>query len=324
MRRIIQSIADWCGRLKKSSRFHSLLLFLLFVVIAAFFWLVMALNDSVQDTVKVRIRIDNKPDSVTFISIVPKDLHVEVRDKGTSLFRAAGVHEPVVSLNFRELASDGQFICSRTDMMSALKSAFGPSASIISSSIDSLRLVYTDRPGKSVPVQISVQASPKAGFVVYGAATATPQRVMVYGPRQILDTVSRIFTKRYVERDLSDPVSFNAELVTIPGARVIPSSVSVKVNVEPLVVKETMVSVTAENVPAGENLLLFPSKVQVSYYVPMSRFSDTDLDPKIIVDYQDITHHMGRRLPVHIEMDHNPNIVNPVLRTDSVEYTLLR
>lgn len=324
MRRIIQSIADWCGRLRKSSRFHSLLLFLLFVGIAAFFWLVMALNDSVQDTVKVRIRIDNKPDTVTFISTVPKDIHVEVRDKGTSLFRTAGVREPELSLNFRELASDGQFICSRTDMMSALKSVFGPSASIISSSIDSLRLVYTDRPGKSVPVQIAVQSSPKAGFVVYGSAVSTPQRVMVYGPRQILDTISRVFTKRYVERDLSDPVTFSAELVTIPGARIIPSSVSVKINVEPLVVKETMVSVTAENVPAGESLLLFPSKVQVSYYVPMSRFSDTDVDPKVVVDYKDISGHMGGKLPVHIELEHQPNIVNPVLRTDSVEYTLLR
>lgn len=324
MRRRLEAILKWTSDLRKSARFQSLLLFLSFVGIAALFWLIMALNDSVQANVAVNVKITNKPDSVTFISDVPKTLHVEVADKGTGLMRVAWLHTPTVNLSFPELASGGQLVCSRTDMMAALKTAFGGGATIISSSIDSLRLVYTDRPGKSVPVQVSVQSSAKAGFVVYGAPKSDPPRVTVYGPREILDTLTRVFTKTYMEHNLSESRNFTAELSTIRGARIIPDRVTVKINVEPLVVKEEMISVMAENVPTGENLLLFPSKVHVAYYVPMSDFSSEAAPVRAVVDYHDISTHRSARLPIHIELSEGSNAVSPTLHSDSVEYTLIK
>lgn len=324
MKRRIKAILQWTADLRKSSRFRSLLLFLTFVLIASLFWLIMTLNDSVQTNVQVNLKITNKPDSVTFISDVPKTLHVEVADKGTGLMRVAWLHTPTVNLSFPELASDGQLVCSRTDMMSAIKTAFGGSATIISSSIDSLRLLYTDRPGKNVPVQVSLQTSAKAGFMVYGAPKCEPPRVTVYGPREILDTLTRVFTKTYVEQNLSESRSFTADLAPIKGARIIPSKVSVKINVEPLVAKEEMITVVSENVPSGENLLLFPSKVHVAYYVPMSEFSSERSSVKVTADYHDVSTHRSARLPLHIEISDGSNAVRPTLHSDSVEYTLIK
>lgn len=295
-----------------------------FIVIASLFWFIMALNDSVQANVAVNIKIANKPDSVTFISDVPKTLHVEVSDKGTGLMRVAWFHTPTVNISFPELASGGQLVCSRTDLMAALKTALGGNATIISSSIDSLRLNYTDRPGKSVPVQVALQTSAKAGFVVYGSPKSDPPRVTVYGPREILDTLTRVFTKTYVEQNLSDSRSFTAELSAIRGARIIPSSVSIRINVEPLVVKEEMITVVAENVPAGENLLLFPSKVHASFYVPMSDFSSEEVPVRAVVDYYDVSTHRSARLPLHLEINEGSNAISPTLHTDSVEYTLIK
>lgn len=320
----VRTLSTWWKRLRKSSRFRGIFTYVVFVAIAALFWLVLTLNDSVQDGCVVNIKIVNKPDSVTFISEVPKSLHVEVKDKGSSLMRTMWLKTPTMNLNFRELAENGQFICSRSDIMVALKETFGISASIISSSIDSLRLVYTDRPGKSVPVVVSVQAFPKAGFVVYGTPTADPVRVTAYGPREILDTLKRVFTKAYLETDLSESKQFVSDLKPIREVRLIPSSVKVDINVEPLVTKDEMVPVVAENVPADENLLLFPSKVRVSYFVPMSDFSSDKTSVRVVVDYNDLVHHRGERLPIRIETPKGSNAVNPKLHTDSVEYTLVR
>ena len=44
-------------------------------------------------------------------------------------------------------------------------------------------------------------------------------------------------------------------------------------------------SVTAQHVPAEESLLLFPSKVTVRYFVPMSKFSDYEPEFEVVVDY---------------------------------------
>ena len=301
-----------------------MLTFAVFVGISAMFWLILTLNDSVQDGCIVYVRINNKPDSVTFISEVPKTIHVEVRDKGSSLMRSMWMKKPTVNFNFRELAEKGQFICSRSDMMAALKETFGGNATIISSSLDSLRLVYTDRPGKSVPVVVAVKAGAQAGYIVYGHPSADPVRVTAYGPREIIDTLTRVFTMSYVESDLTESRSFTADLRSIQGVRLIPGSVHVKVNVEPLVAKEDMVTVVAENVPGDENLLLFPSNVRVSYYVPMSEFSDDRKAVRVVVDYNDLASHMGERIPLRIEHVKGVNAINPRLHTDSVEYTLVR
>ncbi len=324
MLRCVRVFLDWWSKLRNSSKFRSSLTFLIFVGIAALFWIILTLNDSVQTGVQVNVRITNKPDSITFISEVPKHIHVEVRDKGTSLMRTSWFNTPTVNLDFRNLVDDGQFICSRSDMMAALKEAFGASASILSSSVDSLRLFYTDRPGKVIPVQISVQASAKAGFVVYGKPVADPPRVTAYGPREILDTLTRVFTKAYVESNLDRSVDFVSELKSIKGVRLIPSVVKVSVNVEPLVAKEDVVSVTAINVPSGENLLLFPSTARVSYYVPMSDFSKDVKSVKVVADYEDLSVHMGERLPIRIEIIEGSSAIRPKLHSDSVEYTLVR
>lgn len=320
----LSNIEAWCRILRKSSRFRGVLTFAVFVGISAMFWLILTLNDSVQDGCVVHIRITNKPDSVTFISEVPKTIHVEVNDKGSSLMRTMWMKTPTVNLNFRELAYEGQFICSRSDMMAALKETFGTNATIISSSVDSLRLVYTDRPGKSVPVVVALKASAKAGYIVNGQPTADPTRVTAYGPREIIDTLNRVFTKTYVEADLSESIGFTSELKSIAGVRLIPGTVRVKVNVEPLVAKEDMVTVVAENVPHDENLLLFPSNVRVSYFVPMSEFSDDKKPVRVVVDYNDVAKHMGERIPLRIEPIKGVNAVNPKLHSDSIEYTLVR
>ncbi len=321
---ILKSIGHWCKNLRKSSRFRSMLTFAVFVGIAALFWLILTLNDSVQDSCIVNVKISNKPDSITFISEVPKTIHVEVKDKGSSLMRTMWMKTPTMSLNFRELADQGQMICSRSDIMSALKETFGNSATILSSSLDSLRLTYTDRPGKSVPVVVSVKANAKAGYIVYGLPTSEPSRVTAYGPREIIDTLTRVMTKSYVEQDLQESMSFVSELKTIPGIRLIPGSVRVNINVEPLVAKEDIVTVVAENVPHEENLLLFPSTVRVSYYVPMSEFSDEKKAVRVVVDYKDVAVHRGERLPLRIEPVKGVAAVNPRLHSDSVEYTLVR
>ncbi len=311
-------------QLKKTSSFHDAVLFLIFVAISALFWFILALNDSAQDNFNVKIQITNVPDTVTFISDIPEKVHVSVRDKGTNLWRSGILRHPSVDIDFKEYSSNGVMRFTHSDLMSALKGTFGSTAQITSSSIDSLRLVYTTNKGKRVPVTVVGAIYPASGSILEGDIRTEPSSVYVYGDKSVVDTIHKVVTDHIEMKDVSETTSVEVELRKIKGARIMPSMVKVTVPIEPLVRKEAMITITAVNVPNGESLLLFPSNVPVDYYVAMSRLSDNDDDDiELQVDYNDIARSSSSRL--HVETVRFPDRLRNVnLKSDSVEYTIVK
>lgn len=300
------------------------MLFLVFVLVSAVFWFILALNDSAQDHFNVNLRIVNQPDSVTFISDVPDKIHVMVSDKGTSLWRNGYLKHPTINVDFKEYSNDGVLRYSYNDLISSLRETFGGSALITSVSLDSLQLFYTTNPAKKVPVLVECQVYPASGWTMEGSVKAAPSSVYVYGSKSVLDTIHYVRTEVMTLRDLSETTEREVKLQRIKDARAIPSKVNIKVPIEPLVRKQAMISVDSKNVPDGEELLIFPSKVPVEYYVAMSRLNDDeDNNIHLEVDFEDIAKYNGSKLHVTIK-NYPDRLKNLTLKTDSVEYAVIK
>lgn len=309
--------------MRASKSFHNALVYLAFVAVSAFFWVIMAMNDSVTRTFDVRLRIVNVPDSVTFINVPPQDIHVTLRDKGTNLLRLGIVKDPHIDINFRDFASDNVFRFSKADVNTALKTAFGNSAQIGAVSVDSLYLHYTTDRGHRVPIVVRADVSASAGNIIAGLPEPQERVVTIYALSGVADTITHVFTEPIIKRNLSETSEYTVALVPIKGTRFEPAKVKVRIPVEPLVKKEMMVTLSAENVPAGMNLLLFPNRVQVSFYVPMNLFNQEEVPFDVMVDYNDTRLPGTRRLPVRVGA-HEDYVVSPKVMTDSVEYTLVK
>lgn len=310
-------------RIKSSQRFKNTWMFLIFVAIALVFWIIIVLNDNIIKTFNVKLRITNVPDSVTFITLPPDEIHVTLRDKGTKIVRSGLLQDQVLNIDFGEYANDGVLRLTSSDLLAQLKADLGGGAQISSASIDSLRCYYTTSPGKRVPVIVNSDLTAASGYVIVGAPMPTEKSVLVYSYGNETDTVQRVYTQRLVKKDLSQSGSYTVKLLPLAGVRVIPSSIKVNVNVEALVHKEVYVTVDLLNVPESENLLLFPPKVPVSFFVPMSRFNDDNPSVHVVADYNDINDTNTSMLPVRITASAT-DLVNVKLLTDSVEYTLVK
>ena len=313
--------AKW-RTIRRSRGFRNILLYLVFVAIAALFWLMMALNDNIQDTVDVAFRIYNVPDSATFITDPPTQIHVSVRDKSTSLLRNGILRRPTINIDFKEYASHGVLRLAPADMYALLRGVFGSSAQITSMSTDSLRLDYTFNPGRRVPIVVRADVTPATGFVIAGALRSDYAEVTLYSNSTEADTITKVYTDRLVRRDLSSTEKVNIRLRPIQGVKMVPSTVSVTIPVETLVKKKSTVPITVVNVPAKESLLIFPANVDVTYFVPMSKFNDATTQVTVVADYNDLQGHKSR-MPIHVD-DHSSNAINVTLLTDSVEYTIVR
>lgn len=298
-------------------------MFLVFVVIATIFWFITALNESVSQSYEVQFSIRNIPDSVTFITDPPTDFHVSLRDKGTNILRSGVFKNPVIDVNFEDYARNGVFRISASDLNAEIKADIGSNASISGISIDSLRLYYTDQPGRRVPIVVQSDLTAASGYVISGSPTPVKGSVLAYSIRDEADTLRRVYTKKVVKKDLSQSIVVTVPIIAPANVKLIPSEIEVRINVEPLVRKETYIRVDVDNLPAGEGLLLFPNSVPVSFYVPMSRFNDDSFPIRVYVDYQDTYKTPGSRIPLYL-VDSSGSIINPTLSTDSVEYTLVK
>lgn len=317
------SIRTRWQKLRSSRGFRNVLLYLVFVAIAGSFWLIMSLNDNSQKTFAVQLRLYNVPDSITFIEDLPTRLHVTVCDRGTSLLRNGILRRPTLEINFREYADRGVFRYSAADLYSTLRHTFGASAQVTSVSIDSLHCTYTSLPGRRVPLRVLCDVTAAPGHVIASRPTCSVRQVTIYSNMEWADTITAVTTDRLVKRGMKDSGKFAVRVHPVPGVKIVPAKVDVTVHVEPLVKKKSTVPVNVSNVPAGESLLIFPANVEVTYFVPMDRFNDKDVDITVEADYNDLATRRGRRLPIRVTRS-GRNFVNATLLTDSVEYTIVR
>lgn len=322
MKKALAKFKEFWQMFRSSGRLHNTLVFLIFLGIAFVFWFVMAMNDNVQRNINVHIEVVGVPDSVKFISDPPSDIHVMVRDKGTSLMRVASFRTPTLTLNFKDFSRGDAMVLSSKDLQAGLKATFGGSAMILSTSLDSIRAQYVTGRGRRIPVRCDINASAAAGSVVSGRLTAKPSAVIAYGPRTVLDTLASVNTVATVRRDLMEPTDVTVKLRRIPGVRLEPSEVKVHIPVEPLVSKDVVVPVSVNGVPAGIQLLIFPSTARVNVFVPMSKFSREDIPVEAWVDYSDVSLPTDK-LPVRVRTN-SDKVFNATLVSDSVEYTLVK
>jgi hypothetical protein len=295
--------------------------FMMFLIVSSIFWCIVTLDDDALNEFDVKISINNVPKNVTFISDVPSIIHVNVRDKVSSLISNGILKKPTIQLDFDKYADKGVFRLSESELDASLRSIFGNSAQIASASRDSIRLNYTTYPGKRVKVIVDANFTPSLGNTISSQIIA-PESITLYSEASILDTIKVVRTEKIVRRNISDDTEFQVKIIPIKGVKMIPDKVSIKATVEPLVLKKTVVEITPKNVPADENLMIFPNKSEVSYFVPMSKFNDPIGDIILQVDYNTIRPNDSK---IKVKVSSFPSdYINVKATTDSVEFTIVK
>lgn len=306
---------------RTSPKYHNLMVFFMFIIISTIFWSIITLNDEAQDDFNVELQISNIPQNVTFINDAPKQIHVNVRDKVVTLIKIGVLKNPIIKLDFNKYSSKGVFRLSSSELNSALRNIFGNAAHIVASSIDSLRLTYTTYPGKKVKIINNAQITPSLGNTI-SSQTLSPEYVTLYSEADILDSIKSVETEKIVKHSISEDNNFQVKIVPMKGVRIVPDKVLINVDVEPLVLRKTIVEITPKNVPANENLMIFPSKTEVSFFVPMSKFNDPLGDIIVQADYNTIVPNSTK---IKIKISSYPSdYINIKSKIDSVEYTIVK
>lgn len=306
-----------------SAKSREFFVYLLFVFIAAGFWLLQTLDNEYETEVSIPVRLRGVPDNVVITSEPVSEITVRVHDKGTALlnYMFAQRFYPV-TLDFEEnLSHDNHVALPTSTFLRSIGSQLGSAARIVSIQPDTLEYYYSEGQAKKVPVMFSGRVS--GGRQYYVSDTLfTPDSVLVYAVPSVFDTIDTAHTENIDYGQIEDTLHADVRLVAGRGVKFVPDAVKLTLPVDIYTEKTVDVPIEGINFPADKALRAFPSKVKVTFQVPMSLYKDiTAEDFHILVSYEELVALGNAKYTVHLRRQ--PQRINRIrLNPSQVDFII--
>lgn len=272
-------------------RSKSFLTFLFFLTLSTAFWCFEAFKEVNTVEISVPLRLTNVPENVVVTTELPKDVRITLRDKNSSLFfyRYFQTMAPV-EIDFSHYANPSCHVrLPKEDVRRGLKNNFETSTELLGLRPDTLEYFYSYGTSKTVETRLQGKLAPADGYYIV-RQELHPALATVYATERQLDTISAALTLPYYHTDLTESFSTQIYLQDVKGAKFLPDTVRLSVEVDRLVEKTLALPVQPLNFPEDVRLRTFPMKVNVTFQVGMKEFRNvTEADFKLVLDANDLT-----------------------------------
>lgn len=251
--------------------------FMVFLLISTGLWLVMSLNDTERNDYRLNIVIKSLPQGVTVTT--PRGelptVTVAVNEKALDHLIRNITGQRSVEIDFTdfELSPGNRLTMSPTALATALRQEFASTTELLAIMPDSLSIPFTNEKPHRLPVKLNTDIGSAEEFTVSSITLTQGDSVDLYVNGDITNFPTAISTETLKLRQLTDTTTVRLAIKTAPNTRAIPDSVTVRIDVEPLVAKSFQCPITVINNPAGTEIVTFPSQAQVTLLLPLSRYN---------------------------------------------------
>ena len=312
------------GNFLFSSLNKEFLIFLFFLLLSGAFWLMMALNETYEEELKVPVRLVGMPRNAVMTDEPADTVKVTVRDKGFTLVTYKYGHwfRPL-TFKFAIYANEdqGHGAIPAADIIKQVQSQLYGSSKLLSVKPEKLDFYFTYGASKKVPIRFRGKISTSKSY--YLAHTEfSPMMVTAYANKKVLDELKYVEIEPFNYRNLQDTIHQNVRLQKIRGVKLVPSTVRLSVYPDVLTEESIEVPVSAVNMPAGMVLRTFPSRVTVRFTIGASQFRMIRPEQfNVVVDYQTLAENPSDKCTLQLRSV--PSSVSKAkLELDKVDYLL--
>lgn len=312
------------GNFLFSSLNKEFLIFLFFLLLSGAFWLMMALNETYEEELKVPVRLVGMPRNAVMTDEPADTVKVTVRDKGFTLVTYKYGHwfRPL-TFKFATYANEdqGHGAIPAADIIKQVQSQLYGSSKLLSVKPEKLDFYFTYGASKKVPIRFRGKISTSKSY--YLAHTEfSPMMVTAYANKNVLDELKYVEIEPFNYRNLQDTIHQNVRLQKIRGVKLVPSTVRLSVYPDVLTEESIEVPVSAVNMPAGMVLRTFPSRVTVRFTIGASQFRMIRPEQfNVVVDYQTLAENPSDKCTLQLRSV--PSSVSKAkLELDKVDYLL--
>ena len=312
------------GNFLFSSLNKEFLIFLFFLLLSGAFWLMMALNETYEEELKVPVRLVGMPRNAVMTDEPADTVKVTVRDNGFTLVTYKYGHwfRPL-TFKFATYANEdqGHGAIPAADIIKQVQSQLYGSSKLLSVKPEKLDFYFTYGASKKVPIRFRGKISTSKSY--YLAHTEfSPMMVTAYANKKVLDELKYVEIEPFNYRNLQDTIRRNVRLQKIRGVKLVPSTVRLSVYPDVLTEESIEVPVSAVNMPAGMVLRTFPSRVTVRFTIGASQFRMIRPEQfNVVVDYQALAENPSDKCTLQLRSV--PSSVSKAkLELDKVDYLL--
>ena len=299
-------------------------MFLLFLILAGVFWLMMRLNETYEQEVRLVVRYVNVPKSAVLTSGETDTLRVTVSDKGFNILSYVyGQANNLIRVDFPRYArADGTGQVPGNDLQKLVVRELPASAKVISVKPDKLTFYYNNGESKRVPVKWHGKVTPQKLYFV-ASTRISPDSVTVYASRQKRDSIKAVYTEELNYTDFRDTLNISAMLTTSDGMKVVPNKVNIRF-ITDVLTEEHIDNIPIEgvNMPPGKVLRTFPAKIRVNFVTGMKNYQSLSVkDFRVVADYTELIQNPSSKCTITLVATPE-GISNPVLEMNQVDYLI--
>lgn len=255
------------------------LIFFICIFIASLFWVLIKLSDVYSVNYSFKITYNNVPPELRLTKLDDSTLNLNLTARGFLILKM-NIFNDMENLdinldNYTIEHRDGiKYSIYTQELMESLAGLIGVNEKDILFSKAKLAFEMEKAGEKMVPVVPDYSLKFVNQYDLYKDVKIEPGEVMVYGPRNILDTLTKVFTKKLVLENLMSDQVVVVELEN-PDAGMLSygeDKVTLDFKIEKFTESEIVVSINLSNLKY--KIKTFPSQVKVYYRVAQSDFNE--------------------------------------------------
>lgn len=264
---------------------RAMVLYLCFVVVAAFLWFIKVLDKKYTYTISVPTRYENLPLDKASLYHLPKTIDATVNTDGITLSRYLLFNEKN-TLNF-DLAGIVQHDQTTIQVKDyELLDSLLRNMTILDVQPATIAFAFQKISTKRVKIESALDLQFKRQYQLARPVQLIPDSITIYGARQLIDTIARIYTSPATITGIANQSSHRITLQTIENIAFSDTVITAVIDAEQFTEKKYTIPITFVNIPASVLVNLMQQNVTLTVFVGISqveKISETDF--KAVANY---------------------------------------
>lgn len=258
--------------------------FLLFLLLATFFWFLTKFSKEYTTTIQTNIEYINIPSSYTLLSDAPKTINLDVSGNGFS-FLFFKIKKPTININITDYINKNPLTITipNNKLQQIISSQLDNNIKILALDIDTLVVHLDTHSVKKVPVKLDVDLSFEKGYFLIDEAKVSPDSVQVSGPSKWIDTLKFVKTKHIKKELLKGNETETVLLELVKNIQATPNQINLSIEVAEFTQKELQLPVELINIPQDRTISLIPQQVRILFSISIEDFKKVSSNDFILV-----------------------------------------